>query len=393
MSCSSAARRRSLHAPPRRRRAWRRRSRRSCWRGRSAGRSTATSRRSRRRTRRRCGRGGRRRRAAAGPRAPTAEMSGSASESQNASSSQARRRACRPAPGRTSPRCASWPSPQAAATPPAAWKISTVWARQTMRASSGISSPRRPRGWPRPSQCSSSARIASAVSVVRPIRSAISAPRSQRACISERVTSPSSLIALQPPAAVAQRPVGRDRAQRPHEGGQLAGPVDALGRALGDVVVGAEQRRHAGGVRRAAGVLEQQRVEQVGAGRWRRARAPARAACRSGTSGARGRAARPRSGRARRRARRRPRTAGSKRYPHPWRGVSHQCCRRAASRDHLGATARREGDVAPRDPLRRPRRRPQRPPPRIAASATRISISAKAAPRQRRTPPPNGIHA
>jgi hypothetical protein len=29
---------------------------------------------------------------------------------------------------------------------------------------------------------------------------------------------------------------------------------------------------------------------------------------------------------------------------------------------------------------------------RISASATRISISANAAPRQRRTPPPNGTH-
>ena len=55
-------------------------------------------------------------------------------------------------------------------TPAVAWKISTVCARHRMRASSGISSPARPRGWPRPSQCSSSARIASAVRSERPIR-------------------------------------------------------------------------------------------------------------------------------------------------------------------------------------------------------------------------------
>ena len=47
--------------------------------------------------------------------------------------------------------------------PPAAWKISAVWARQRMRASGGISSPRSPSGMPRPSQCSSRLRIAAAV--------------------------------------------------------------------------------------------------------------------------------------------------------------------------------------------------------------------------------------
>ena len=64
------------------------------------------------------------------------------------------------------------------------------------------------------------------------------------------------------------------------------------------------------------------------------------------------------------------------------------------ARDHAGAAGRRERDVAPRHALGpapgaglSTRRR------RISASATRISISANAAPRQRRTPPPNGIHA
>jgi hypothetical protein len=64
-----------------------------------------------------------------------------------------------------------------------------------MRPRSGISSPPRPRGCPWPSQCSSSARIASAVGDSSPSRYAISAPRSQRACMSARVTCPSDLIA------------------------------------------------------------------------------------------------------------------------------------------------------------------------------------------------------
>jgi hypothetical protein len=83
----------------------------------------------------------------------------------------------------------------AACTPDAEWKISTVWARHRIRASGGISYSFSPRGCPRPSQCSSSARIASAVRSDRPTRRAISAPRSQRASISDFVTSPSSRIA------------------------------------------------------------------------------------------------------------------------------------------------------------------------------------------------------
>ena len=63
--------------------------------------------------------------------------------------------------------------------------------------------------------------------------------------------------------AVSERALGRHRADRPHERRPLARPVDALGGALGHVVVGTEQRRHLGRVRRAAGVLEQQRVEEI----------------------------------------------------------------------------------------------------------------------------------
>ena len=268
--------------------------RRSRSRGRSGGRSTATWRRSPRRTRSRCGRGGRRRRAAARSSGSHGATSGVGERLPERAVAQARAEGVDQR--RVEPAAAALPAPcpRPRRRRRRRGRSPTVCARQTMRASSGISSPRRPSGWPRPSQCSSSARIASAVSVLRPISSAISAPRSQRACISRRVTSPSSLIALQPPAAVAQPAVGGDRAQRPHEGRQLAGPVDALGRALGDVVVGAEQRRHASGVRGAAGVLEQQRVEEIGAGRGVEPELLRPAACRSGTSGARGRAAPPR---------------------------------------------------------------------------------------------------
>ena len=74
----------------------------------------------------------------------------------------------------------------AARGPAAAWKISAVWARQRIRPSSGISSPRRPRGWPPPSQCSSSARIPSAVSRLeaeheRDLGAAVAARLHQRA--------------------------------------------------------------------------------------------------------------------------------------------------------------------------------------------------------------------
>ena len=195
-----------------------------------------------------------------------AETSGSASDSQNATS---RRHApsVSTSAGSNQPPLRFRAMLQAASTPPAAWKISTVCARQTMRASSGISSPRRPRGWPRPSQCSSRRAdrlrgLDREADQERDLGAAVAARLHQRARHLALV-----LDRLEPPAAVAQRAVGGDRAQRPHEGRQPPGPVDALGRALGDVIVGAEQRRHAGGVRGAAGVLEQQRVEEVGAGR------------------------------------------------------------------------------------------------------------------------------
>ena len=192
-------------------------------------------------------------------------MSGSASDSQNATSRRQRPNVSTSA-GSNQPPLRFLAMPQAARTPPAAWKISSVCARQTMRASSGISSPRRP------------LRLAAAVPVLveradrlRGLGAEADQQRDLGAAVAARLHQPARHLALvldrlQPPAAVAQPAVGGDRAQRPHERRQLAGPVDALGRALGELVVGAEQRRHASGVRGAAGVLEEQRVEEVGAG-------------------------------------------------------------------------------------------------------------------------------
>ena len=136
-----------------------------------------------------------------------------------------------------------------------------------MRASSGISSPRSPNGWPLPSQCSSSARMPSAVSGSRPSRSAISAPRSQRASISERVTCPSSLIARSRAARARNEPSGATIRSDHTNAGKARDQFERFARALGLVVVGAEQRGHLGRVRRAARVLHQQRVEQLRAGR------------------------------------------------------------------------------------------------------------------------------
>ena len=74
-------------------------------------------------------------------------------------------------------------------------------------------------GIPRPSQCSSSERIAAAVSSERKSMRAISAPRSQRASMNLRVTSPSSLIALRSrrgrAASRRARPCAATSAARP----------------------------------------------------------------------------------------------------------------------------------------------------------------------------------
>ena len=143
------------------------------------------------------GRGGRRRRAAAGPRAPTAATSASRERAPEVHVQQDRAERVDQRRVETSRPGAGGRRRQAAWTPPAAWKSSTVCARGRGCAPAA-GSPRRagPRGAPPPCQCSSSPRIASADSTPRPImrrnirRRDRSGPASVRA-----LTSPSALIA------------------------------------------------------------------------------------------------------------------------------------------------------------------------------------------------------
>ena len=85
--------------------------------------------------------------------------------------------------------------------------------------------------------------------------------------ISARVTSPSRLIASSRSPRARGEPPGATVRRDQTKAGPLPRPVDPLRRALSHVVVGSEQRRHPRRVRRAAGVLEQQCVEQVRARR------------------------------------------------------------------------------------------------------------------------------
>ena len=138
----------------------------------------------------------------------------------------------RPARGRTSRRCGARRRRRPPSSPRAAWKISTVCARHRIRAQQRDLLAAQPSGWPRPSQCSSSARIAAAVPRPSPSSRAISAPRSQRARISERVISPSSRSASAAPRASAA--TRRARPSAATTGTPVgARPVDPLGAALG----------------------------------------------------------------------------------------------------------------------------------------------------------------
>ena len=192
-------------------------------------------------------------------------MSSCSSDAQNAASSRHAPSASTRS-GSNQPPLRFLATSRAAATPPSAWKISAVWARHRIRASSGISSPRRP------------TRLAAAVPVLVERADRLGGPGREpdqqrdlgaavAACPHQRARHLALVLDRpEPLGAAAQRCAGGDGADRPHEGRQRARPVDALGGALGDVVVGAEQRGHPGRVRRAARVLEQQRIEQVGAG-------------------------------------------------------------------------------------------------------------------------------
>ena len=249
--------------PPRPRRARSPGRARSGRRDRSGGRSTATSRRRCRRTRSAIwssrassavssrSSGSHAADVALGQRAPERRVAAERSErvdqrrvepaARGACGPRARPRACRPRRGRSRPSGRGRGSARAAGSPRRAARAA---GRRRPSARRARGSPRRSR--PRGRACS-----------------AISAPRSQRACISARVTSPSALIASSRSSRARERAARRDGAQRPHERRQPSRPVDALGGPLGDVVVGAEQRRHLRRVRRAARVLEQQRVEQA----------------------------------------------------------------------------------------------------------------------------------
>ena len=131
-------------------------------------------------------------------------------------------------------------------TPPAAWKISAVWARQRIRPSSGISVAAQARAAGRGRPSARRARGSRRRSRVRkPSMSAISAPRSQRASISAFVTSPSALIASSRSTRARGDPPGATVRTRPGECRQRPRPVGPLRGVLGHVVVGAEQRRHA----------------------------------------------------------------------------------------------------------------------------------------------------
>ena len=224
MSWSSAARRRSRSirssAPARRRRPSR-----SGTRGRSGGTSTATWRRRSPRTRRRSGRAGRRRRRCG-------RSSGSQRRGRPPASDVpergvvADRREAPTSSGSNQAPLRRAATSYAARGPPAAWKISAVWAKQRIRASSGISSPRSPRGCPPPSQCSSSARIASAVSRSKPDHARDLGP-ALAARLHQRVGHlPLVLDRQQPLRRAADAAAGRDRADRPQERGQPARPVD-----------------------------------------------------------------------------------------------------------------------------------------------------------------------
>ena len=180
-------------------------------------------------------------------------------------------------------------------TPPAAWKISTVWARQRIRASSGISSPREAVGLP------------AAVPVLveradrgRRLLAEVEHARDLRAAVAARLHELARDLALVADALEPRDALARSSRRAPRCAATSACACHGLDQStsfdvrLAALVVGAEQRRHPLGVGGAARVLEQQRVEEVRAQRRRAARAPARSASRSRTSAARGPPAGPR---------------------------------------------------------------------------------------------------
>ena len=189
----------------------------------------------------------------------------------------------------------------AASGPPAAKKTSAVWASPTIRPSGAISSPRRPAGLPRPSQCSSADAIATTVASGNASRSRICAPRSQRSPTS---SSPRR-APLRATAATLRRRRGRRPGGRaddvPHRLGRPV-PVDPLQAALEVEVVAARGSATRG--RRCSSSLRPSAEgrRRARSGRRRRGRARRRGACRSRRFGRRAPSAGPRSDRWRARA-------------------------------------------------------------------------------------------
>ena len=218
----------------------------------------------------------------AGSKAPTACPARAASERPEAVVAAGRAAARRRAPGRTRCRGARARRRRRRAAPPRPPRRPRRSGRgRGCAPSSGIA--RRPgrTGSRAPSQCSSRLRIAWASGSVSPIMRAISAPRSQRSSVSPRAPSA---------AAAGDHRQARARWQRRVRARARSAVADAGPRwVVGELAVALERRGrrrrtaqlHAAALRRAAGVLEQQRVEERRARPRRRARAARRSACRS----------------------------------------------------------------------------------------------------------------
>ena len=181
------------------------------------------------------------------PRSAASSASGSSASTSAGSRSVPRRGAQRRAP--------------AAPAPPAPANTSAVCARRARAPAAGSTRPRGRRG----SRCRPSARRARG--------SPAPSPRAARACARRRRRARSAAGRSRarrggrsgPREPCRARATGRRRpgaTLRADVGGEgeLGAAVDQRALLLDDPVVAAEQRRDVGGVRRAAGVLEQQRV-------------------------------------------------------------------------------------------------------------------------------------
>ena len=138
---------------------------------------------------------------------------------------------------------------------------SRPWQAARIRAAASIAGPRRPRGWPPPSQCSWRSRIAAPTGSPKPALRAIDAALAAQLLDLALDTRPGQPDVDQAPdperkrLAVGQAPDGERGV------GQDAALGGGLATLEGDVVV-AEQAGDGRGVARAAGILEQGRAVQ-----------------------------------------------------------------------------------------------------------------------------------